>query len=159
MSYESVSNDGSNTNFSGSRQMLLFERAMIRATFAIFEELFYSGIYEWFIDYEVYFNGLRMPNYEAEKGRYLRCSWSRPKTEWVDPLKDAKTAREEITMGANTLTEFCEVNGKDIEEIVATKKYEKELFLDAGLELPDTIEGEKENAEDSSEQGNNTDEG
>jgi lambda family phage portal protein len=161
MSYESVSNDGSNTNFSGSRQMLLFERAMIRATFAIFEEQFYSGIYEWFVDNEVYFNGLRMPNYEAEKSRYLRCSWSRPRTEWVDPLKDAKTAREEIDMGANTLTEFCEVNGKDIEEIVATKKYEKELFENAGLNVPETItgdsKGDDENAEN--DKGNNSDKG
>lgn len=145
MSYESVSNDGSNTNFSGSRQMLLFERAMIRYTFAIFEERFYSKMYEWFIEHEVYFNGLRMPDYENKKAHYLRASWSRPKTEWVDPLKDANAAMTEINMGANTLTEFCENAGRDIEEVVATRKYEKELFEKAGLIVSESEDNNGDN--------------
>ncbi len=36
-------------------------------------------------------------------------------------------------MGVNTLTEFCETAGRDIEEVVATRKYEKELFEKAGV--------------------------
>lgn len=148
MSYESVSNDGANTNFSGARQMMLFERAMLRYTFSIFEEQLYSRIYEWFIEFEVSFGGLRMPNFDRLRHRYLRVSWSRPKTEWVDPLKDAKAASEEIAMGANTITDFCETNGRDIEEIVATRKYEKQLFEKAGLVYPQTIEsGDNQNEE------------
>jgi lambda family phage portal protein len=135
MSYESVSNDGSQTNFSGARQMLLFERALLRYTFAIFEEKFYSRVYRWFVDHEVDFKKLRLANYENDKARYLRCSWSRPKTEWVDPLKDAKAAKEEIDMGVNSLTEYCETQGRDIEEVVATKKYEQKLFQAAGITL------------------------
>lgn len=135
MSYESVSNDGSQTNFSGTRQMLLFERAMMRYTFAIFEEKFYSQIYRWFIEFERDFGKpqLIMPAYDSDPLFYLRCTWSRPKTEWVDPLKDAKAAKEEIAMGGGTITEFCENAGKDIEEVVATRKYEKDLFNAAGI--------------------------
>lgn len=133
MSYESVSNDGSNSNFSGARQMLLFERAMLRYTFSIFEEVFYSRLYEWFVEFETSFKGLRLQNYDREKARYLRCTWSRPKTEWVDPLKDANAAKTEIEMGANTITDFCETAGRDIEEVIATRKYEKELLAKAGL--------------------------
>ena len=135
MSYESVSNDGSQTNFSGTRQMLLFERALTRYTFAIFEEKFYSRVYRWFIEFEKDFGKpvLNLPGYEQDPNRFLRCAWSRPKTEWVDPLKDAKAAKEEIAMGVNTLTEFCETAGRDIEEVVATRKYEKELFEKAGV--------------------------
>lgn len=155
MSYESASNDGSNTNFSGARQMLLFERAMIRSTFAIFEEILYNRIYEWFMDYEVYLNGLSIPNYEEDKDRYLKCSWSRPKTEWVDPLKDSKAAAEEVALGVNTITEICEVNGKDIEEIVATKKYEKELFKNAGLDFPEVMAVVNQNNGGKAEEGEN----
>lgn len=154
MSYESVSNDGANTNFSGARQMMLFERAMLRYTFSIFEELLYSRIYEWFIEFEVSFRGLRMPGYDRQKAKYLRCSWSRPKTEWVDPLKDAKAATEEIAMGANTITDFCETNGRDIEEVVATKKYEKSLFEKAGLEYPQTMNIESGESKNDEEDGN-----
>lgn len=135
MSYEAVSNDGSQTNFSGTRQMLLFERALTRYTFAIFEEKFYSRVYQWFIDFQRDFGkpSLKMPKYATSPAKYLRCSWSRPKTEWVDPLKDAKAAKEEISMGGNTLTEFCENAGRDIEEVVATRKYENQLFAAAGI--------------------------
>jgi capsid protein len=76
---------------------------------------------------------LKLPGYQQNPARFLRCSWSRPKTEWVDPLKDAKAAKEEIAMGVNTLTEFCETAGRDIEEVVATRKYEKKLFEAAGV--------------------------
>lgn len=155
MSYESVSNDGSQTNFSGTRQMLLFERALTRYTFAIFEEKFYSRVYRWFIEFNADFSGLNLPSYKNNPSRYLRCSWSRPKTEWVDPLKDAKAAKEEIAMGVNTLTEFCETAGRDIEEVVATRKYEKKLFEAAGVAsdlagmpvAPAPVTGDDEDAE------------
>lgn len=152
MSYESASNDGSQTNFSGARQMLLFERSMIRYTFAIFEERFYSKVYQWFVEHECDFNGLRLPNFENEKARYLRATWSRPRTEWVDPLKDAKAAKEEVDLNVMTVTELCEVAGRDIEEIVATKKYEKKLFEAAGIATPPDVKpvekaGEEVNAE------------
>lgn len=136
MSYESVSNDGSQTNFSGSRQMMLFERAMMRYTFAIFEEKFYAKIYRWFIEHELDFGGLKLPGYNSsEKAamKFLRVSWSRPKTEWVDPLKDAKAAKEEIAMGGNTVTEFCETAGRDFEEVTATQAYEERVRKAAGL--------------------------
>lgn len=136
MSYESVSNDGSQSNFSSSRQMLLFERALMRYTFAIFVERFYSRVYRWFIEHEIYFGSpkpLKVRGYEENPQKYLRVSWSRPKTEWVDPLKDAKAGKEEVEMGINTLTDLCETAGRDIEEVVATRKYESELFKAAGL--------------------------
>jgi len=135
MSYESVSNDGSQTNFSGTRQMLLFERALTRYTFAIFEEKFYSVVYKWFIEFEKDFRGLRLPGYEQTPLKFLRCTWSRPKTEWVDPLKDSKAAEHEIAMGGGTITEYAETQGKDIEEIVATRKYESLLFKNAGISM------------------------
>jgi capsid protein len=135
MSYESASNDGSQTNFSGTRQMLLFDRAMTRYTFAIFEEKFYSRLYRWFVEFEMDFGkpALRLAGYDMTPEKYLRCSWSRPRTEWVDPLKDAKAGKEEVDMGINTLTELCNTTGRDIEEVVAERKYENKLFQSAGL--------------------------
>ena len=133
VSYESISNDASQGSFSSTRQMLLFERAMARYTFSILEEKFFNKVYDWFINHEYDFNGLRLPNFEQDKHRYMACSWSRPKTEWVDPLKDTKAAKLEVEMGINSLSELAETAGRDIEEIVATRKYEKELFEKAGF--------------------------
>lgn len=141
MSYESISNDGSQSNFSSTRQMLLFERAMARYTHALFEEQFYSKIYKWFIEFEQDFGKppLAMRGYANDKKRYLAVSWSRPKTEWVDPLKDVKSAAAEVDLGINTLTDLCETAGKDIEEVVATRQYENELLKAAGLTVEPVI--------------------
>jgi lambda family phage portal protein len=136
MSYESVSNDGSQTNYSSSRQMLLFERAMVRYTFAIFQEKFYDKVYRWFLEFEMDFGRpqrLVLPNYAEDPIKYLRVVWSRPKTEWVDPLKDAKAGKQEVDMGVNTLTDLCDTTGRDIEEVVATRKYEINLMKEAGI--------------------------
>jgi len=94
---------------------------------------------------------LKLPKYELNPHKYLRVSWSRPKTEWVDPLKDAKAGKEEVDMGINTLTDLCEVAGRDIEEVVATRKYEQKLFKVAGIKLggevteDNTINNEEDN--------------
>lgn len=138
MSYESISNDGSRSNFSSTRQMLLFERAMARYTFSLFEEQFYNKVYKWFIEFHREFGklGSMMPKYEDEMGRYLAVNWSRPKTEWVDPLKDVKSAAAEVQLGINTLSNLSETAGRDIEETVATLAYEKELFESNGLVYP-----------------------
>lgn len=136
VSYESVSNDGSQSNFSSTRQMLLFEKAMIRYIFGIFEEKFYTKVYQWFIEFEMDFGQpkrLILPNYENNKNKYLRASFSRAKVDWVDPLKDAKAGAQEVDMGINTITDLCESNGKDIEEVVATRKYEIDLMKAAGV--------------------------
>lgn len=139
MSYEAASNDGSQTNFAGSRQMLLFERAMYRYDFAILEETALNPMYKWFLEFESDFNGLAMPGYDEQPQRYLRVQWSRPKVEWVDPLKDIKAVSEEVRLGGSTLTDYAESRGRDIEEIVATKKYEKELFEQAGIYVGDDV--------------------
>jgi capsid protein len=162
MSYESVSNDGSQSNFSATRQMLLFERAMTRYTFAIFEERFYSKLYRWFIEFEMDFGRpkrLVLPGYEADPMRYLKVSWSRPKTEWVDPLKDAKAGKQEVDMCVNTVSDLCEVTGRDFEEVVATRKYELELMRQAGiLDYVDTIDRTTDDAANDTTTDTDTDE-
>lgn len=155
MSYESISNDGSQSNFSSTRQMLLFERALARYVQALFEEQFHSKVYKWFMEFERDFRGLSLPGYDLQPKRYLAVSWSRPKTEWVDPLKDVKSAAQEVELGINTLTELAEIAGRDFEELVATRKYEKEMLEKAGLitkipeptEVPETEQETIENAE------------
>ena len=135
VSYESVSNDGSQSNFSSTRQMLLFEKAMIRYIFGVFEERFYTKIYRWFIEFEMDFGKpkpLILPNYEDNPMKYLKASYSRAKVDWVDPLKDAKANAQLVNMGVATLTDICEADGKDIEEVIATRKYEINLMKEAG---------------------------
>jgi lambda family phage portal protein len=133
--YESVSNDGSQTNFAGSRALLIIERGYTKMAQAIFEEQMHSKIYEWFIEFEHFLskNPLKMPDYETDKNRYLRVKFSRPVQEWVDPWKDVAARGKRIELRLSTETDEAEDSGRDIEEIYATLAYEKSLRKKMGL--------------------------
>lgn len=143
--YESVSNDGSQTNFAGSRALLIIERGYTRMNQALFEEQFHAKIYEWFIDFEVSFAQRRlvMPNYDMEKTRYLRARFNRPVQEWVDPLKDVNARGKRIELRLSTETDEAEDSGKDIEEIYASLAYEKALRKKMGIEDVEEIQIEE----------------
>jgi lambda family phage portal protein len=129
--YESVSHDGSQTNFAGSRALLIIERAYTKMSLALLEEQMHSKVYKWFIESEISFGAppLRMPAYDTTPFLYLRASFSRPIQEWVDPLKDVNARGERIRLGLSTLTDEAEDMGRDIEEIAATQRYEKLLGI------------------------------
>lgn len=135
VSYESISNDGSRTNFAGSRQLQLIERAYNRMAQAIFDEQLYTRVYEWFIQAELEFGRppLSMPNYDKEKARYLKVKFNRPIQEWVDPKKDMDARIAAIENNISTETDEAEDLGRDIEEIYATKAYEREIKQKLGL--------------------------
>ena len=164
VSYEAMSHDGSRTNFAGSRQLQLLERAYSRISQSIFQEQMHAKIYAWFIETEVSFSEpgtpkLRMPDFDRDKQRYLRVAWNRPVQEWVDPQKDAKARQLRIQMNNSTETAEAEDMGLDIEEIYATKAYENEIKRKLGLPVmtpeqreeeeprPALVQEEKEDAE------------
>jgi len=133
--YESVSHDGSQTNFAGSRALLIIERGYTRMNQAIFEEQMHSKVYQWFIEFEMSLarRPLQMPNYASDRMRYLRVKFNRPVQEWVDPQKDINARGERIRLRLSTETDEAEENGKDIEEIYATLAYEKALREKLGI--------------------------
>lgn len=150
ISYEAISHDGSRTNFAGSRQLQLLERAYTRMFQAIFEEKLHTQIYKWFIEAEMSFGKPRliMPNFENEKARYLRVKFNKPVQEWVDPLKDMKARELAIKLNISTETDEAEDIGRDIEEVLATKAYEKEIKERLGLIAVPEPEPEPDDDED-----------
>lgn len=138
VSYESISHDGSQTNFAGSRQLLLIERGYTRMALALFEEDFHSKVYRWFLEAERDFGRepLAMPGYDSQPWRYLRVRFSRPVQEWVDPEKDVNARISKIENGLSTHVDECEDMGQDYEAIIATQAYQAALRLQSlgGLE-------------------------
>jgi len=134
--YGAISQDGSQSNFAGSRELLLIERGFTKMMLAVLEEQMHSGIYRWFLEKERDFGKppLRMPDYDNNPHKYLRCKFSRPIQEWVDPWKDVAARTSRINANLSTETDEAEDQGRDIEEIYATKAYEAELKKHFGLE-------------------------
>ena len=132
-SYESFSNDYSQGSYSSARQAMLLERAMYRYASAKIDELLNVPVYRWFVEDQYRFAGLPLRGFEAEPWRFYAVKFSRPRQEWIDPLKEANAANMRLKMGMETLTELCEAEGRDIDEVMATRSAEIARMKELGI--------------------------
>jgi lambda family phage portal protein len=131
VSYNTLANDLEGVNYSSLRSGKLDERDVWKDLQSWLIEHLLDEVFADFLDMSLITQAIALPYFKYEK--FNAPSWLPRGFAWVDPLKDAKAAKEEIAMRANTITDFCETAGRDFEEIVATQKYEQELLKAAGL--------------------------
>lgn len=62
----------------------------------------------------------------ATKAPYKRATFTMPKLQWVDPLKDVMAAKEEIRGGLTSLSEAIRARGDDPEKVFAEIAKERE---------------------------------
>lgn len=157
ISYETFSNDYSQGSYSSARQAMLLERALYRCGSAILDAKLNVPVYRWFLDTESRLGQppLKLPGYEKDPRPYWRVKFSRPKQEWIDPAKEATGIQTRLSIGLETLTEVAEAEGRDIDEVFATRAAEvarmKELGIfgiDAQVESFGALEPAKENTND-----------
>jgi capsid protein len=85
--------------------------------------------------------GIPMEAYGNDMARYeaalFKCrGWS-----WVDPTKEVNAYKEAVKAGFITVTDViaATAGGLDVEDIVAVRKRELEMFAEAGIELDTTV--------------------
>ena len=61
------------------------------------------------------------------------CKWVGAARITIDPLKAAKAREINLKNGVTTLAEVCAEDGNDFEEVIAQRKREHEMLIDAGL--------------------------
>lgn len=137
-SYESFSNDYSQATYSSARQAMLLERALYRFISGIIDKKLNIPVYRWFIECEQKLPAgnakpLRLPGYEKAPRPFWRVKFSRPRQEWIDPLKEANAAQTRLDMNLDTLTELCEDEGRDIDDVLATRAAEVKKMKTLGI--------------------------
>jgi capsid protein len=55
--------------------------------------------------------------------------------DWVDPEKDIDAKIKEIMAGLSSWSEVAAMKGKNLEDIVAQIKKDKEIFANAGVKI------------------------
>jgi lambda family phage portal protein len=144
ISYESLSKDYSQGNYSNSRLGLLDDRDA------------WKFIQQWWI------RGFRRPlhaawlqqavlrralvtlapsQYAVDPVKFEAVLFKPRGWSWVDPTKEVTAYKEAIKAGFTTLTDViaATASGLDIEDIVKTRKRELELLAAAGIEVDTTI--------------------
>jgi capsid protein len=69
----------------------------------------------------------------ADYQRLNHAEFSGRTWDWVDPLKDIKTAVAEVQLGITSRQEICRKKGKSFEKIVAQNEVDIALLESAGL--------------------------
>ncbi|MCP4143334.1 MAG: phage portal protein, partial [Chloroflexi bacterium] len=131
--------DESKANFAGSRgAMINYRKSTLSKKADLIE--FLNSWFMWKIDWAIA-NG---DTYLAEQKGNIQFEWVSSGFEWWDTLKQAKGAREMISMGLDSPQRIAKETGTDfyenINETAAAKKYAEEKGVDLSLGLVGPVE-------------------
>jgi lambda family phage portal protein len=126
-SYESISKDFSQSNYSSSRQALLQDRDNWRVIQAWIIRAFHQKILESWMDMAVLAGELSLADYELQPALYQSVKWMPRGWAWVDPLKEVEALTKAVRSGFMTQAEVIAQSGGDVDELIAQRKREVEL--------------------------------
>lgn len=143
-SYESLSRDYSQSNYSSSRLALLDDRDLYRTLQQWWIRAFRQPLHRMWLQQAVLAGAIpAVPaaQYAADAAKYEAVLFKPRGWMWVDPTKEVAAYKEAIKAGLTTTTDVISqtAGGMDIEDIIKTRKRELEMFADAGIELDTTV--------------------
>jgi lambda family phage portal protein len=133
VSYESVSKDFSQTNYSSSRLSLLEDRDHYKMIQKYLEERFLQPLFDLWLDLAVLSGNLDLNGYDLDPDKYRRVRWLFRGWAWVDPQKEVNASVIAIKAGLKTQSQVISEMGGDIEELLPARKNEVEQAEQLGL--------------------------
>jgi lambda family phage portal protein len=134
-SYESISRDFSQTNYSSSRLSLLEDREHWRMLQSWLIANLHQRVFERWLDLAVLSGELELPRYEVDPGFYRRVRWMPRGWGWVDPTKEVEAYRVAVRSGFKTVADVIAESGGDIEDVWAARARELQMADDLDLVL------------------------
>lgn len=153
LSYESLSRDYSNTNYSSARVALLEDRENWQVFQNWLVEGFHQVVFECWLEMAVLSNAIDLPGYEVNPRVYCCPTWRPKGWSWVDPVKEVTANQMAIVGGMTSLTDVIAAQGGDIEEVFKKRRRELDLAEQYGLTLSSDLSQQEE--EDDGTIGNN----
>lgn len=147
-SYETLSRDFSETNYSSSRLSLLEDREHWKVIQSYLIENFHNRVFREWLDLAVLAGELPFDDYDSRPERYDTPRWMARGWDWVDPLKEAKAYRQMEQAGYMTKAQIVAKLGGDFfdnltefsREQQAASELSVELDRDIIDELPEEVE-------------------
>lgn len=133
LSYEAVSRDYSQTNYSSARQGLLEDQKTYQAYQQFLIKHFCKEIYTEFVISAFLAGKITAPDFWKNKRNYLRHEWITPGWDWIDPQKEINAANSAIDNGLDTRARVLAAKGRDwreeMRQIAREQAYAKELGI------------------------------
>lgn len=143
-SYESLSRDYSQSNYSSSRLALLDDRDLWRVLQQWWARSFRIPFHAQWLAAAVMAGAVpsvTMGAYWLDPRRYQAATWKFRGWSWVDPTKEVTAYKEAVKAGFMTVSKVISITGggDDIEDVIAERKRELQMFEDADIELDTTV--------------------
>jgi lambda family phage portal protein len=147
-SYETVSRDFSQSNYSSSRLSLLEDRENWRALQQYMIQNFHRPVFEAWLEMAVLSGVLKLPAYETDPDRYRAVRFMPRGWGWIDPAKEVEAYKEAVRCGFKTQAEVVAEQGGDLEELLLARKAEVDRAEELDLYFDTNPENEHEALED-----------
>ena len=136
-SYETISRDFSQTNYSSSRLSILEDRDHWRFVQSVIIQLFHQRVYEEWLRAAALVGELPSPafnDYWTNPERYKSPRWQARSYSWIDPAKELKGVEMARKLLLQSHSEqIAEHSGEDFEMVMAQIARENELKESLGL--------------------------
>lgn len=127
LSYESLSRDYSQSNYSSSRLALLDDRDNWRVLQAWLIETLHQPVFEAWLDMAVLAGELELPAYETVPEVYQAARWMPRGWDWVDPAKEVAAYKAAVRSGFMSLADVVAMKGGDWEDLLRQLQRERAL--------------------------------
>jgi lambda family phage portal protein len=135
VSFESISKNFSESNYSSSRLSLLEERDTYKVLQRYMVENFHQTVFDKWLDMAVLSGELNLPGYETNPERYAASKWVPRSWEWVDPQKEVNAYKDAVRCGFKTLGQVIAEQGGDLDEVLTGRQAELAMMDEMGIVL------------------------
>lgn len=135
LSYEAVSRDMSQTNYSSARQGLLDDQKTYEIEQLFLVDHMLTDIYESFLISAVLSGKLIIRDFWNNQKEYLKHSWTSAGMKWIDPLKEANANKVALESGQTTLAEIAASRGSDWKDVIDQRALENEYAASKGVSI------------------------
>jgi lambda family phage portal protein len=140
VSYESLSRDYSQSNYSSSRLALLDDRDLWKVLQLWIIRAFRADLHEVWMKQAVYAGAIpsiSVSQYLADPEKYSAVRFKPRGWMWIDPTKEVEAFKEAVRDGFTTVTDVIANTGggDDIEDILSRRERELKLMKDKGLKF------------------------
>lgn len=115
LSYETVSRDMSESNYSSARQGIIEDELTYAEEKELLLEIM-SEIYETFVISLVLTEKVKINDFWENKEKYLAHKWIQAPKKWIDPIKEANANKIALNTGQKTWADMAAESGKDWKE-------------------------------------------
>jgi lambda family phage portal protein len=151
VSYESLSRDYSQSNYSSSRLALIDDRDLWRTLQQWFIQSFRAELHRVWLEAAVLagaIKGIALADYLSNRERYEAVRFKPRGWSWVDPTKEVQAYKDAVRCGFTTVSDVIAQTGggQDIEDVLEQRKRELEMMEELDLHFDTDPDADAETA-------------